>query len=155
MTLTCPSEPELLLFALADSSAAPDPIARHVAECASCQVRVAEFRRLTSGIRASASGAAAGDGECLDELALTQFVEGIGDAAGASGPSSTSPRAGTAVGSSPSVVELLADPSIAGEVRQARAAPRSAGTSAEISRRSRSHRRRGGSGVIASPAPHR
>ena len=76
MTLTCPSEPELLLFALADVSAAADPIARHVSECASCQVRVAEFRRLASEIRASASGAAGGDGECLDELALAGFVEG-------------------------------------------------------------------------------
>ena len=118
MTLTCPSQPELLLFALADASAAADPIARHVAECASCQVRVAEFRRLASGIRASASGEVGGDGECLDEVALAEFVEGIADVGRRERSILHLAACGHCRRQLASLVDLLADPSIAGEVRQ-------------------------------------
>ena len=118
MTLTCPSQPELLLFALADASAAADPIARHVAECASCQVRVAEFRRLASGIRASASGEVGGDGECLDEVALAEFVEGIADVGRRERSILHLAACGHCRRQLASLVDLLADHSIAGEVRQ-------------------------------------
>ena len=118
MTLTCPSDPELLLFALADVSAAPGPIGRHVSECASCQLRVAEFRRLASGIEASASGAAAGDGECLDELALAGFVEGIADAGGRERSILHLAACGHCRRQLASLVELLADPGVAAELPQ-------------------------------------
>jgi CHAT domain-containing protein/tetratricopeptide (TPR) repeat protein len=118
VTLTCPSEPELLLFALADVSAAADPIGRHVTECASCRVRVAEFRRLASGIRASASGAVAGDGECLDELALADFVDGTADPGRRERSVAHLATCGRCRRQLASVVDLLSDPSIAVEVRQ-------------------------------------
>jgi len=75
--LRCASESELLLFALTGESGEA-PVPGHLRECAACGAWVAELRQVMRGTLASASAAVAGDGECLDELALAELLEAGG-----------------------------------------------------------------------------
>lgn len=126
MPLTCPSEPALLLFALGDRSGPEGDIAHHVSECASCRSVLAELRRVVRGIQASATGAVAGNAQCLDEAALAGLVEG-GDSAGREAHLSHLVACGACRQQLASAVELLSDATVAGELRRLRPAARWSG----------------------------
>jgi CHAT domain-containing protein/Tfp pilus assembly protein PilF len=101
-----------------DDAASAGDVARHVAGCASCQARVADFQRLISDIASSAGGAVSEQGTCLDELTLAAFVEG-----GLDGRQRSSCLAHLASCDHcrlelSALVELLADPAIAAEIGQ-------------------------------------
>ncbi len=80
MPLNCPSQEDLLDFALSDESRVVDRIARHVRECASCAAQVAELRRTISGIAVGTDARTSANGACLDEMALASFADGSASA---------------------------------------------------------------------------
>ena len=118
MSLTCPSESELLLFVLADDSALNAAITAHLGGCANCRTRVADLARVVHGIQASSTGGIAGDGECLDELALGQFVEDAPLSGGRATALAHLATCGHCRQQLASLVELLGDPGVATEMRQ-------------------------------------
>ncbi|MBA3557731.1 MAG: tetratricopeptide repeat protein [Gemmatimonadaceae bacterium] len=117
--LTCPSGAELLLFALADSARPDDEIARHVGACSSCGPVVAELRGVIRALEATAGSAATGIGACLDEVALAHLVDGTDER---SRPASIAHLAacGHCRRELASLVQLLAAPEVAAEVRRTR-----------------------------------
>ena len=118
MPLNCPSEAELLLFAMGDDTPTTGGVGRHVTGCVSCQARVADLRRLIKGIRASSTGARSGDGACLDELDVAELVEGSGDGGQRSVHVAHLAGCGHCRLQVASLIALLADASIAAEVGQ-------------------------------------
>ena len=118
MPLTCPSESELLLCALADDSPPDSLISRHLSGCAECRSRVADLARVVHGIRASSGAAIVGDGECLDELILSRFVDGTSPGGERETALAHLAKCGQCRRQLASLVELLADPGVAAEVRQ-------------------------------------
>ena len=114
--LTCPSEAEILRFSLPDS--VPDDVtASHLSGCASCRARVADIRRVVQGIRASAGTVVAGGGECLDELALAKLVDGVASPGEREAHITHLAGCGRCRRQLAALVELLADPEVAAEVR--------------------------------------
>jgi len=118
VTLNCPSETELLLFAMAADAAPAGEVARHAGECTQCHARVAELRQLIADIRLSATSAVAGKDECLDELALAEFVEGGLEADQRATCLAHLAVCGHCRRELSALVELLADPAVTAEVGQ-------------------------------------
>jgi CHAT domain-containing protein len=118
VSLSCPSESDVLLFALAGDGASGSAVARHVKECAACRARVAGIRRVAGGIQASAGRTVAGDGECLAEVALAQLVDGTVGTAERDAAIAHLAECGHCRSQLASLIELLADPAVAAEVRQ-------------------------------------
>jgi anti-sigma factor RsiW len=116
--LNCPSEPELLLLALAEDSSAGEGAERHVAGCPSCQARLAGLRKVIGAIASTDRGAVAGRDECLDELALAAFVEGEPEADQRASVVAHLASCGHCRRELSALVELLADPAVAAEVGQ-------------------------------------
>ena len=117
MPLTCASEADILLLALADDSVPDGVTARHLTRCASCRVRVADIRRVVQGIRESSGTAVAGDTECLDEVALAQLVDGVAVAGEREAHLTHLAGCGHCRRQLAGLVQLLADPGVAAEVR--------------------------------------
>jgi CHAT domain-containing protein len=116
--LTCPSESELLLLALEGDRAPDTVISRHLGGCAVCRARVANLARVVHGIRASSTAAIVGEGECLDEFALGRFVDGALPPGERDTALAHLAACGQCRRQLASLVELLADPGVAAEVRQ-------------------------------------
>lgn len=76
MSLTCPTDPELLRYALEAGGRSDSALTLHFAACASCRGRVAALQQVMVGIEASASSGIDGEGDCLDELALAELAAG-------------------------------------------------------------------------------
>lgn len=115
MPLNCPAEAELLLLAMSDEAG---EVALHVRGCDACDARVAHFRAAVAGIRASAGTAAAGDGQCMDELAQAEFVEGGGEPGQRASRVAHLAACGHCRRQLAALVELVADPGVAAEVPQ-------------------------------------
>lgn len=120
MPLICPSEPRLLLFALNPGSEPDGALARHLSECAACRDQVAELGRVARGIEASAAPTAAGEGDCLDAVALAEIADGGDDAGRRAERIAHLAVCGRCRQQLAAVVELLADPEVAAELRQLR-----------------------------------
>jgi CHAT domain-containing protein len=112
--LTCPSEAEILLFALADDSVPDGVTARHLGGCASCRDRVADLRRVVQGIQAVVGTDLAGD---LDEIALARFVDGVALPSEREADILHLAGCGRCRRQLASLIEVLADPGVAAEVR--------------------------------------
>jgi CHAT domain-containing protein/tetratricopeptide (TPR) repeat protein len=113
--MNCPTEAELLLLALADGA---EEVALHARGCASCEAIAVQLRATVAGIRASAGNAVAGDGECLDELAVAEFVDGGGSSAQRDTWVGHLATCGHCRRELSVLVELLNDPAVAAESGQ-------------------------------------
>lgn len=118
MSLTCPSQAEILQYALQRVTSPGGALAGHVGQCAACRDIVAELRRVTHGIEASAANAVAGAGLCLDELALAEFAEGSGDAVFLKQAGVHIADCGHCRGQLAALVDLLGDPGVSAELRR-------------------------------------
>jgi CHAT domain-containing protein/tetratricopeptide (TPR) repeat protein len=117
VSLTCPSDADILLFALADDSVPNADTARHLNGCASCRERVADLRRLVQGIEASAGTDLADDKACLDEIAMARFVDGVALPSEREAHIIHLAGCGSCRRQAASVIRVLADPGVAAEVR--------------------------------------
>jgi len=75
---TCPTTMEILELALGIRQESNDRVSRHVRSCERCQLHVDSLRGILGEIAAFEHGSSARTGECLDEAALAEIVEGRG-----------------------------------------------------------------------------
>lgn len=116
MSPTCPSEPEILRFALRGAAGSESALASHLNECASCRARVAGLRRVICGIEASAGRREAAADGCLDEASLSEFVARRDASGRREAQIAHLAVCGHCRHRLSSLVELLGDPGIAAEL---------------------------------------
>ena len=117
MNSACLTDAEILALALSGSDAQQMAGARHLAGCANCRARVDAMRALLSGAVDSASAARNGH-ECLDELELAALADGGATDALRGRAVAHLADCGHCRESFASLMQLLADPAIAGEIRR-------------------------------------
>jgi CHAT domain-containing protein len=105
-------------FALADAAATDPDLARHVLTCASCSARIANLRQIVRGIEAAAFEPVLRGAACVDDTTLARFVDGaLGKAEHAAALRHLA-DCGYCRVQVRSLVALLADPAVAGEITQ-------------------------------------
>ena len=73
----CPSETDLLLFALGDDArGASGEATAHVATCARCSATIADLRSIATAVRRAERTEVKPQSPCIDTLAMAAFVEG-------------------------------------------------------------------------------
>src|SRR5690348_12723383 len=79
MRTSCPDDLTLLSFAAGatDAPRVGERIAAHVEQCESCRATVMRHRALAADVRRATRETTDPRGECLDELALAAFAEGV------------------------------------------------------------------------------
>jgi len=123
VALSCPTQSEILQFIMADAPGPDARIAEHLSDCASCRGLVAELREVVRELESTAELATAASEACLDEVALADAATGSFDDGRRNTDIAHLAACAHCRRRVADLSMLLADPTIAAEVKRAEAAP--------------------------------